>query len=237
MHLCRRPPRQDVAGVLGALPKSGDVAWGNPPTCAFTHDAARTGVAAIYRGTMFLRRAWHRVVGRLRNGSARVRRVDQPIAIRARDALNVQQSRPRARRPHAVAQRSHPAEIAEESVVLVSAGYLTQAAFVTSGQLTRGACGVVSHRFRNSVINLTFGNVAHVMQKEGRPHDLVGPPTEREFQMQKSKFAVAALMVAGVVAGQFAVVTSVEAKRAKCASVAVPGHPGTFHVVCSTRRP
>lgn len=57
------------------------------------------------------------------------------------------------------------------------------------------------------------------------------------MQKSKSRGLIAALMVAGVIAGQFAVVGNAEAKRAKCASVPVPGHAGTFVVVCSTRRP
>jgi hypothetical protein len=48
---------------------------------------------------------------------------------------------------------------------------------------------------------------------------------------------VAAMTIALVVAAQFAVVTSADAKRPKCAAHAVPGKPGTFIVTCSTRRP
>jgi hypothetical protein len=56
--------------------------------------------------------------------------------------------------------------------------------------------------------------------------------------MTKTKRTAAiTLSLLGLVAAQFAVVTPAEAKRAKCASVAVPGHPGTFVVSCSTRRP
>ncbi|HET9578813.1 MAG TPA: hypothetical protein VI139_06520 [Gemmatimonadales bacterium] len=57
------------------------------------------------------------------------------------------------------------------------------------------------------------------------------------MQKSKSRGLVAALMIAGVIAGQFAVIGSAEARRAKCASVPVPGHAGTFVVVCSTKRP
>ena len=53
----------------------------------------------------------------------------------------------------------------------------------------------------------------------------------------ESRGLVAALTIALVVAAQFAVVTSADAKSAKCASHAVPGHPGTFIVTCSTKRP
>ena len=56
--------------------------------------------------------------------------------------------------------------------------------------------------------------------------------------MTKTKRTAAiALSLLGLVAAQFAVVTPAEAKAAKCAAVAVPGHPGTFVVSCSTRRP
>ncbi|HET9653635.1 MAG TPA: hypothetical protein VFP36_15655 [Usitatibacter sp.] len=57
------------------------------------------------------------------------------------------------------------------------------------------------------------------------------------MQHSKSRGLVAALMVVGIIAGQFAVVGSAEAKRAKCTSVPVPGHPGTFVATCSTHRP
>jgi hypothetical protein len=57
------------------------------------------------------------------------------------------------------------------------------------------------------------------------------------MQKSKSRGFVAALMVLGVIAGQLAVVTSAEAKRVKCFSLAVPGHPGTFVFTCTTRRP
>jgi hypothetical protein len=57
------------------------------------------------------------------------------------------------------------------------------------------------------------------------------------MQKSKSRGLVAALMVLGVIAGQMAVVTSAEAKRVKCFSLAVPGHPGTFVFTCTTRRP
>ena len=53
----------------------------------------------------------------------------------------------------------------------------------------------------------------------------------------ESRGLVAALTIALVVAAQFAVVTSADAKSAKCASHAVPGSPGTFIVTCSTKRP
>jgi hypothetical protein len=53
----------------------------------------------------------------------------------------------------------------------------------------------------------------------------------------ESRGLVAALTIALVVATQFAVVTSADAKSAKCASKAVPGQPGTFIVTCSTKRP
>jgi hypothetical protein len=51
------------------------------------------------------------------------------------------------------------------------------------------------------------------------------------------KRAITTLAVIAVVAGQFAIVGTAEAKRPKCASVAVPGHPGTFVLTCSTKRP
>lgn len=58
------------------------------------------------------------------------------------------------------------------------------------------------------------------------------------MQKSRSRGLVAALMIAGVIAGQFAVIGDAEAKkRAKCFSAPVPGHPGTFIVTCSTRRP
>jgi len=53
----------------------------------------------------------------------------------------------------------------------------------------------------------------------------------------ESRGLVAALTIALVVAAQFAVVTSEDAKSAKCASQPVPGKPGTFIVTCSTKRP
>ena len=53
----------------------------------------------------------------------------------------------------------------------------------------------------------------------------------------ESRGLVAAMTIALVVATQFAVVTSADAKRPKCASTPVPGHPGTFIVTCSTKRP
>jgi len=52
-----------------------------------------------------------------------------------------------------------------------------------------------------------------------------------------SRGAVAAMSVALFVGAQFAMVNVAHAKAAKCAAVAVPGHPGTFVVTCSTRRP
>ena len=52
-----------------------------------------------------------------------------------------------------------------------------------------------------------------------------------------SRGLVAALMVAGIIAGQLAVIGPAEAKRPKCAATPVPGHPGTFIVTCSTHRP
>jgi len=55
--------------------------------------------------------------------------------------------------------------------------------------------------------------------------------------MSKTRIAAATLAVIGVLAGQFAVVTSAEAKSSKCVAVAVPGQPGTFIVTCSTGRP
>lgn len=53
----------------------------------------------------------------------------------------------------------------------------------------------------------------------------------------KTRGLVAALMVAGVIVGQLAIVGSAEAKRPKCFATPVPGHPGTFVVTCSTKRP
>ncbi|HET9580355.1 MAG TPA: hypothetical protein VFP44_21185 [Usitatibacter sp.] len=54
---------------------------------------------------------------------------------------------------------------------------------------------------------------------------------------KKSRGLLAALMVAGMIAGQFAVIGTAEARSAKCASVPVAGSPGTFIIVCSTKRP
>jgi len=53
----------------------------------------------------------------------------------------------------------------------------------------------------------------------------------------ESRGLVAALTIAVAIAAQFAVVTSADAKATKCAAHAVPGHPGTFVVTCSTKRP
>jgi hypothetical protein len=53
----------------------------------------------------------------------------------------------------------------------------------------------------------------------------------------ESRGLVAALTITLAVVAQFAVVTSADAKAAKCAATAVPGHPGTFVVTCSTKRP
>jgi hypothetical protein len=57
--------------------------------------------------------------------------------------------------------------------------------------------------------------------------------------MLKSKVrtAAAALAILGVFAGQFAVVSSAEAKSSKCFATAVPGSPGTFVITCTTTRP
>ena len=52
----------------------------------------------------------------------------------------------------------------------------------------------------------------------------------------ESRGLIAALTIALVVAAQFAIVTSADAKSAKCASQAEPGKPGTFIVTCSTKR-
>jgi hypothetical protein len=57
------------------------------------------------------------------------------------------------------------------------------------------------------------------------------------MEKSKSRGLVAALMVAGLIAGQFAVIGSAEAKAAKCFATAVPGSPGTFVITCSTKRP
>ena len=51
------------------------------------------------------------------------------------------------------------------------------------------------------------------------------------------KRAITTIAAVTIIASQFAIVGVAEAKRAKCASVAVPGHPGTFVVTCSTKRP
>jgi len=48
---------------------------------------------------------------------------------------------------------------------------------------------------------------------------------------------ITTLAAIALVAGQFAIVGVAEAKAAKCASVAVPGSPGTFVITCSTKRP
>jgi DNA-binding IclR family transcriptional regulator len=53
----------------------------------------------------------------------------------------------------------------------------------------------------------------------------------------KTRIAAIALSLIGIVGAQFAVVTSAEAKSAKCVAVAVPGQPGTFVMTCSTGRP
>ncbi|MGE5097982.1 MAG: hypothetical protein ACM3SO_22795 [Betaproteobacteria bacterium] len=55
--------------------------------------------------------------------------------------------------------------------------------------------------------------------------------------MSKTRTTAAVLAIVGVIAGSFAVIGTAEAKRAKCTAVPVPGHPGTFVVTCSTRRP
>jgi hypothetical protein len=52
-----------------------------------------------------------------------------------------------------------------------------------------------------------------------------------------SRGALAAMSVALFIGAQFAMVNVAHAKRPKCASVAVPGHPGTFVLHCSTKRP
>jgi hypothetical protein len=53
----------------------------------------------------------------------------------------------------------------------------------------------------------------------------------------ESRGLIAVLTIALAVAAQFAVVTNAEARAAKCAASPVPGHPGTFIVTCSTKRP
>ena len=66
------------------------------------------------------------------------------------------------------------------------------------------------------------------------------PPNLRvKFAIMKTntRIAAIALSLLAIVGSQFAVVTSAEAKAAKCASVAVPGSPGTFVITCSTKRP
>jgi len=52
-----------------------------------------------------------------------------------------------------------------------------------------------------------------------------------------SRGVLAAMSAALFIGAQFAMVNVAHAKAAKCAAVAVPGHPGTFVVTCSTRRP
>ena len=51
------------------------------------------------------------------------------------------------------------------------------------------------------------------------------------------KRAITTVAAVAIIASQFAIVGVAEAKAAKCAAVAVPGHPGTFVVTCSTKRP
>lgn len=53
----------------------------------------------------------------------------------------------------------------------------------------------------------------------------------------ESRGLVAGLTIALIVAVQFAVVTSADAKSAKCTAHPVPGKSGTFIVTCSTKRP
>ena len=53
----------------------------------------------------------------------------------------------------------------------------------------------------------------------------------------ESRGLVAALTIALVFFFHFAVVTSADAKSAKCTAHPVPGKAGTFIVTCSTKRP
>jgi hypothetical protein len=57
------------------------------------------------------------------------------------------------------------------------------------------------------------------------------------MQKSKSRALVAALTVAGIVAGSFSVIGAAEAKSAKCVATPVPGAVATFIVTCSTHRP
>ena len=68
---------------------------------------------------------------------------------------------------------------------------------------------------------------------------LFGWPKQGDHYMNKteSRGLVAGLTIALIVAVQFAVVTSADAKSAKCSAQPVPGKPGTFIVTCSTKRP
>jgi len=52
-----------------------------------------------------------------------------------------------------------------------------------------------------------------------------------------TRIAAIALSLIGIVAAQFALVTTAEAKSSKCVAVAVPGQPGTYVMTCSTGRP
>jgi hypothetical protein len=57
------------------------------------------------------------------------------------------------------------------------------------------------------------------------------------MQSTKSRSLLAALFVAGTLAGSLAVVGTAEAKRPQCYAVPVPGQPGTSIVICTTTRP
>jgi len=57
------------------------------------------------------------------------------------------------------------------------------------------------------------------------------------MQKSSSRALVAALTVAGIVAGSFSVIGAAEAKSAKCFATPVPGAVATFIVTCSTHRP
>jgi hypothetical protein len=54
---------------------------------------------------------------------------------------------------------------------------------------------------------------------------------------KKSRAFIAAMTVAGIIVGSFAMVGAAEAKSAKCVSTPVPGKVATFVVTCSTKRP
>ena len=55
--------------------------------------------------------------------------------------------------------------------------------------------------------------------------------------LKLSKGFAAALALAGILAGQFAIVSQAQARSTHCAAVPIPGQPGHYIVRCSTSRP